>query len=124
MKSGTIVVLIVLVLIIAGAIYYFGGAPAVNPSENQNPAPTGVTYNIKIIGYAFGPAILNIKAGDTVVWTNNDKVSHTVTSDSGTELNSATLAKGDTYSHTFATAGTYKYHCSAYKYMIGKLIVS
>jgi len=47
-----------------------------------------------------------------VTWTNNDAVAHTVTSDSGGELNSGVLQPGDSYTYTFNSAGNFYYHCS------------
>lgn len=55
-----------------------------------------------------------------------DAAPHTVTSDVGSvknELDSPTLAKGYTYSHTFNEIGTYAYHCSIHTSMKGKIIV-
>jgi len=39
------------------------------------------------------------------------------------ELNSATLGSGATYPHTFATAGTYPYHCKFHSGMTATIIV-
>jgi len=46
-----------------------------------------------------------------------------VTSDSGTELGSATLTAGKTFSHTFTTTGTFQYHCTIHTYMVAKVVV-
>lgn len=90
--------------------------------------PTVITtipksYDVKISGYAFSPKSLTINAGDSVVWTNEDSVSHTVTSDSGSELSSSFLSKGQTYSHTFSQKGTFSYHCSPHPGMKGTIVV-
>src|SRR3972149_7489550 len=75
---------------------------------------------------AYSPNSITILAGDTVTWTNNDSVAHTVTStsDSGPEctavgglltrapLDSGLIASNGTFSHTFETAGTYYYVCT------------
>jgi len=95
--------------------------------ETTNPPSTGdsggKTYNIDISNFAFSPATLNIKKGDTVIWTNSDTVPHTIAGDSGTELESDQLSKGQTYTHTFNTAGTFNYHCSIHKSMTGTITV-
>ena len=83
----------------------------------------GKTVNIEISGFAFNPRSIKINKGDTVVWTNMDSVPHTVTSDSGNELDSKTLSRGDTYSHTFGTAGTFSYHCNIHLSMTGTITV-
>ena len=92
--------------------------------EKQPIPPTLNTITANIQNFAFSPSTINIKAGDTVVWTNQDSVQHTVTSDSGSELNSGFLSKGQPYSHTFNTPGTYNYHCTPHPNMKAKVIVS
>lgn len=62
-------------------------------------------------GNAFSPGEITVQVGATVTWTNLDAVEHTVTSDSGNELASPMLGKGESWSHTFTEPGTYRYHC-------------
>lgn len=93
-----------------------------NPPANEGSSSAKV-YSVDISGFAFSPETLTIKVGDTVKWINQDSAKHTVTSDSGNELNSNLLAKGDLYSYTFTTAGTYEYHCTPHPYMTGKVVV-
>ena len=55
---------------------------------------------------------MKIKVGDRYNWINPDPIDPTpqivtLTSESGTELDSRTLSKGQTYSHTFTETGTY-----------------
>ncbi len=117
--------IIAILLIAVGVILFLGnsGNNIVN-NPNSNTAETrGVVYNVTIRGMAFSPTPLSINVGDTVVWTNYDEVSHTVTSDTGLELQSGYLATGKTYSHTFTASGTYTYHCSVHPYMKGTIIV-
>jgi amicyanin len=86
----------------------------------------GRTIKVDIKSFAFDPKTIAITRGDTVVWTNMDAAPHRVFSDIGsvkTELDSPTLAKGDTYSHTFSELGTYAYHCSIHTSMKGEIIV-
>lgn len=103
--------------------------PAEIPIENnqgvQEPVVerTPQTFNIKIKSYAFSPVELRIKKGDTIIWTNNDVVSHTVTSSSGSELNSEALSQEETYSHTFNAQGAYEYYCKPHPFMKAKIIV-
>jgi len=91
---------------------------------NCSSAPAPATGNsVNIQGLAFDPATLTVSVGTTVTWTNEDSVPHTITSDSGSELNSPDMNNGDTYTHTFNTAGTYAYHCGIHTYMKGTVIV-
>jgi plastocyanin len=103
--------------------------PTPNPTPRQTPSPSPAptaqpkTLSVNIQNFAFSPNSLTINKGDSVVWTNMDSSSHTVTSDSGSELKSGTLSNGQTYTHTFNTAGTFTYHCSIHPMMTAEIIV-
>ena len=63
-------------------------------------------------GISFSPSSVNVKVGDTVKFVFFGL--HTSTSDlsSGTDVwNSGTKNSGDTFSHTFAHAGDFKFYC-------------
>jgi amicyanin len=85
--------------------------------------PVVKTISIDISGFAFKPSNVNINKGDTVVWTNKDSAPHTVTSVSGDELDSQIMGGGQTYNHTFQTAGTYPYYCTLHPSMKAKIKV-
>lgn len=91
--------------------------------DNAGSSTTPTTHNIEISGFSFQPATLTIKKGDTVKWTNQDSTSHTVTSDSGSELDSELLSNEQSYSHTFNEAGTFDYYCTPHPSMKAKIIV-
>jgi plastocyanin len=73
--------------------------------------------------YHFSPSTAFVNVGGSVTWKNGSDAPHTVTSDSGTELGSATLGAGKTFSHTFATTGTFRYHCTIHDYMVARVVV-
>ena len=77
---------------------------------------------MSIASFSFQPAALTVSVGTTVTWTNNDSASHTVTADDGS-FKSGTLGKGETFSQTFATAGTFAYHCAIHSSMTGTITV-
>jgi amicyanin len=90
----------------------------------QNETSAGSkAYSIDISNFAFSDTVLTIKKGDTVTWTNKDSAPHTVTSDSGRELDSPRMSQSETYSHTFNTAGIFNYHCAVHPDMTAKIIV-
>ena len=60
--------------------------------------------------YGFDPARLTIKQNDTVVWTNQGQIQHTVTS-CDSLFNSGYLNPGETFSYTFNRKGTFHYYC-------------
>lgn len=87
--------------------------------NKNNPGANEVFMNHS----AFVLASTTVSVGTTITWTNKEKTTHTVTSDSGGILNSDDINKGQTFSYTFTTAGTYKYHCKYHYNMIGTIIV-
>ena len=125
----TIIILIIAVLIIGlgiGLLILNGigskkSTPETNTPNSINQA--GKTYNIEINNFKFVESNLQIKKGDTVIWTNYDSVQHTVTSDIGSELNSELFGKNKTYTHTFNNIGTYNYHCIPHPMMKATIIV-
>ena len=84
-----------------------------------NPKPATVVH---MHNFAFVPAVIHVKAGDTVQWINDDDDAHTV--DSTSKLfDSGGLDTHDTYKHAFAKAGSFTYFCSLHPYMKGTVIV-
>jgi plastocyanin len=82
-------------------------------------ARADVLADVQITSFAFSPKTLTVKPGTTVVWTNNDPYSHTVTAVDSLNLNatptglfnSGYIAGGLTFRYTFTTPGTYYYEC-------------
>lgn len=94
-------------------------ADETTPAVEEESAATTVT----IKDFAYSPTTLTIKKGTTVTWTNQDSTAHTVTSDSGGELDSDTLDQGESFLHTFNTVGTFDYHCAPHPQMKATVIV-
>jgi plastocyanin len=70
-------------------------------------------HHVMIESYAYSSGNLSIDQGDTVTWTNHDSVEHDVIVTSGPEsFRSPLLSKGESWSHTFSTPGSYSYICS------------
>ncbi len=73
---------------------------------------------IKIENFNYFPYEITIGVGETIEWINLDSAEHTVTSAEGEELNSALLAQGETYSHTFNELGEYEYYCVLHPFCV------
>lgn len=79
---------------------------------------------------AFWPNPVDIKVGDTIVWTNDDISTHTITEvNQGSNITSAgfdsgLLSQGQNFTHTFDKARVIKYFCQLHPQMVGKVIVS
>jgi len=85
--------------------------------------PAKSTNSIHIKNFKFVPAVITVKAGTVVTWTNTDDVMHSATADDKS-FDSDLLGKGKSYSFTFTKAGTYSFHCTPHQYMTGKVIVT
>jgi plastocyanin len=71
--------------------------------------------------YRFDPKTIEVEAGDTVTWTNDDNFTHTVQVD-GQEDHK--VERGESVSISFDTPGTYHYVCTLHKRdMDGEVIV-
>ena len=92
-------------------------------SKSSTSQVTPGSNEVLIQNYAFDPATITVSANTTVTWTNNDAVSHTVTSDNGL-FDSGMMNTGKTFSHLFSTPGSYPYHCTIHSYMTGTVIVN
>lgn len=94
-------------------------APSGSSSQNQQ-SPASAVNAVIIQNFAFSPATLTVKKGATITWTNNDSAPHQIKS---ATFNSDQLNKGQTFSFTFNTAGTFDYSCAIHPSMLGKIIV-
>ena len=99
--------------------------PAGTTTPSSLPASGGATGSsaVEIKDTAFNPTTITVKAGDKVTWTNNDSFAHTVTLDDNS-VDSGNLAGGATFDNTFATAGTFAYHCKIHSSMHGTVTVT
>lgn len=81
-------------------------------------------YAVAMKGYAFAPAALSVPAGSTVTWTNYDTAPHDVKTTSGPlQIHSPMLDKGQSWSFTFTTAGSYGYVCTVHPDMTAGITV-
>ena len=95
---------------IAGALMAYGALAAQEPNE------------VVIDNFTFGPQDLTVAAGTTVKWVNHDDIPHSVV-DGNKVFRSKALDTDDSFSFTFASAGTFDYFCGLHPHMQGKIIV-
>ena len=119
---GLIVLSLVFLMGASGCGSYTQPTTVTPPAATTPPAETATQTAVTISGFAFDPAEITVKAGDTVTWTNQDSVQHKVVSDNGI-FEGPAIGQGMTYSFTFATAGTYTYHCGIHPSMKGTVTV-
>ncbi|TSA44946.1 hypothetical protein D4R51_02730 [bacterium] len=116
-----------------GAAFFLGGCGYQSTSQSTTPATNSAATApsptvdqtagaVTIQNFAFSPASLTIKKGESVTWTNEDSAPHQIASDTNAFSGNA-INKGQTYSFTFNTAGEFDYHCAIHPSMKGKIIV-
>ncbi len=89
-------------------------------SDHKSPTDVVQTSAVTIAHFAFSPASAVVPVGTTITWTNQDAAAHTVT---GADFDSGSLAQNATFSHTFATKGTFAYHCKFHSSMVASVTV-
>ncbi len=93
--------------------------PADVQPDGSSPEKAIATKAVSIKDFMFTPMAIKVKVGDTVTWTNQDSVQHSVKADtpSADAPNSKLFSQGETYEFTFKKAGTYSLHCGSHDYM-------
>jgi plastocyanin len=96
--------------------------------SSSNSTTQGNSGAVSIQNMAFSPSSITVAVNTTVTWTNNDNVTHTVTSNtgvfnSGNIGNAGNYGGGGTFSYKFTSAGTFPYHCSIHPAMTGTVVV-
>jgi plastocyanin len=116
------------------ALYSITPAPAPHPTRTSTIVPTTAApitiqptltfVAVEIKNFAYKPATITVSKGTTIVWTQRDSTSHTVTIAYGAGFDSGTLSPGQTFNYTFNEIGTFNYGCSIHTNMSGKVIVT
>jgi plastocyanin len=78
---------------------------------------------VQIDQFIFAPQRITVKAGTTVTWVNGDDIPHVIAEKDG-KFRSGALDTDDSFSQSFATAGTVEYFCAIHPHMTGKIIVT
>lgn len=145
MKKSTIGIILIAVLALAGVMFYVSGRQGTEQAQNsadhqgsdmqaaqsgnqesKSDAGPVSTDKVDIKDFDYQPKTITVKKGTTVTWTNQDVAKHDATPDTESSDFQASklLAKGESYSWTFNTVGTYSYHCSPHPYMKATVVVT
>ena len=96
--------------------------PAARKRDTEPTARAAASTTVTITDFEFTPATVNVDVGDTVTWTNRGPTLHTATADDGS-FDSGNLDRGERYSKTFSSAGTFSYICKPHPFMTGRVVV-
>jgi plastocyanin len=89
--------------------------------SGESSTPVATTEVTMAKSYRFDPKVIEIEAGQTVTWTNEDNFTHTVEVDGQEDRE---VGKGDSVSIKFDEPGTYPYVCTLHsRDMDGEVVV-
>ena len=77
---------------------------------------------VRIENFSFHPETLEVPAGTTVVWVNDDEEIHALFA-LDQSFRSPGIDSKETFEHRFTTPGTYEYRCSLHPQMKGTIVV-
>ena len=125
LKNRTNFIILLLVAVTFSVIITLDNAYAETVTVDQCPGAANSNNDC-----FFVPEEITINVGDTVVWTNSDSGTHTITSGivddpstAGREFNSGMAKPGSRFEHKFDTKGEYSYFCQLHPWMEGNVIV-
>lgn len=102
----------------------FAVAAAFLAAVLASPADAGDEHVVTIRDYRFEPALLQIKAGDSVRWVNAEKrTSHSVLFTGSESLESERLFPGEGWVRQFEAGGSHPYRCGPHPEMTGEVRV-
>ena len=119
-KLITGVVLLVVILLIIGALF-FTRMIGTSTRSVVVAIAKGSGTNLHL---GFEPSIVTLVLGvnNTVVWKNEDTDWHTAHSNLP-EFDSGLIPSGSSFTHVFERTGTYPYHCDPHPWMTGIVVV-
>lgn len=144
-KTGAIILSIILIGGLTAAAWYvlssYSGCNKLDTSQSQksitnngtsSPASVAAT-TISITRAAFSPSTTTVKKGASLTWVNKDATTHALdevdkadevsSSDNQASIRSPQLKPNESYTFTFAKAGTYKYRCVLHPELTGTITV-
>jgi plastocyanin len=95
-------------------------SPVPVPTVSDAPA---LDLPVSIVDMVYAPSTVEVSAGTTVHWRNDDAVVHTVTARDGS-FNSGVMKTGVEFSQSFDEPGTYDYFCAIHPLQGGTVIVT
>ncbi len=128
-RSRRITVTLLACLLPVGVGLAACGGESADRQRAESPATTSAGTGVKVALFRFQPSTLQVPAGTTVTWGNEDAILHTVTAGApgqpSGEFDEEMADKGATASVTFDQPGIFEYFCSRHpEAMRGKVTVT
>ncbi len=111
--------------ILGTALCVVGSLPNSANAAESGPTPAPVIVHVN--DFAYKPPTLTIVAGTSVTFINDDDYTHTVTAIDKVNykplFDSGNIDKGEKWTHTFTTPGTFKYICAYHDFVKATIVV-
>jgi plastocyanin len=99
-----------------------GAAVAEPPGRVAGESATGPHFSTGMQDLQYTAVTIEIAAGTTVEWRNEDQLPHSVTADDYS-FDSGLVEGGSVWRYTFTRPGTYLFHCTPHPFMKGMVVV-
>ena len=106
----------------SAVLFGIGGLTVFSGIRDVHAGSSREVMKVSMDGMTFLPAHLEVKVGDTVIWTNQDLVPHTVTA-LNHSFDSGSIAPGKKWKFKMLKPGTINYACSFHPTMKADLLV-
>lgn len=124
MPSRALIALLLVLAAGCGEKESGGSGTAGGTATEPATASGGKTVPVRMKDILFVPEKISARVGQTVVWTNEDDVAHTVKAKSGADFESKAISKGKTYKAKLTKAGTIDYVCTIHPSQTGTITVT
>ena len=104
-----------------------GGSSAQSSPSATTPSPSAAppavsAAKVDIKSFKFQTAVIAVKKGGRITWTNSDSTAHTATADDSS-FDTQAIDPGKSKSVSFTRAGTFAYHCNFHQFMKAMVVV-
>lgn len=119
-------VLVVLALLTAGCGSGSSSGSHATTQTGRITPDSGGKVHVVMKSLDFTPTAVDVKVGQSVIWTNEDSLPHNVTYVSGPRFKSSrpSMSPGTKFSIRLTQPGTIHYFCSIHPWMKATIIVS
>lgn len=100
-----------------------GGATLVSVAARAKAEEPAAGTLVTIDNFSFKPALLALKAGTAVTWTNQDDIPHSIVCPA-LKTRSHVLDTGQSFAFTFEGVGDFDYFCGLHPHMKGQVKIS
>jgi plastocyanin len=104
-----------------------GGSSAQSSTKSAAPSassagPAVASAKVDVKSFKFNPAVIAVKKGGRITWTNSDSTAHTATADQRS-FDTQAIDPGKSKSVSFTRAGSFAYHCDFHPFMKAMVVV-